>query len=126
MKPTRQIEACNLMASVSNFSSSYAKALLAASKSEDLKAPAMPRRALMTAADLALLEREMARLKHDFSVAEVSYGRDMLNLVIATRYISRLITNLRIERYLDDNYPEVLKEFKVIVPAASLEIQPAP
>jgi hypothetical protein len=56
MKPERQIEACNLMASTSNFSSSYAKALVAASKREDIKTPPRSLRVFgVTAADLRLL-----------------------------------------------------------------------
>jgi hypothetical protein len=97
MKPERQIEACNLMASTSNFSSSYAKALVAASKREDIKTPPRSLRVFgVTAADFRLLEREMMRVRRGFKPIEVFYGQDMVVLVIATSYVARLIGNARI------------------------------
>jgi len=127
MKPERQIEACSLMASTSNFSSSYAKALVAASKREDIKTPPRsPRVSGVTAADLRLMEREMTRVQRDFKPTEVSYGQDMVALVVATGYVARLIRNARIARYLDDNHPEMLKEFRKIVSATSLGTSETP
>jgi hypothetical protein len=42
-------------------------------------------------------------------------------LVIATGYLSRLIGNRHIERYLSQNHGELLKEFRAIVAVASLD-----
>jgi len=90
MKPGRQVEACGLMTSASNFSSGYAKALLAGSKDDDLKRPATAqRRPAVTAADLTLLEREMSRMQRDFATVEVSCGQNMLTLAIASYYLYR-------------------------------------
>ena len=126
MKPERQIEACNLMASTSNFSSSYAKALVAASKREDIKTPPRsPRVSGVTTADLRLMEREMTRVRRDFKPTEVSYGQDMVALVVATGYVTKLIRNARIARYLYDNHREVLNEFRKIVSATSLDTSEA-
>ncbi len=75
----------------------------------------------LTSADLALMEREMRTIQRDFQAVQSSYGEDTLNLVIATGYISRLIRNCRIERYLDENHPEILREFRIIVASASLD-----
>jgi hypothetical protein len=122
MKPERQIEACNLMASTSNFSSSYAKALVAASKREQIKTPPRsPRVSGVTAADLRLMEREMTRAQRDFKPTETAYGQDMVSLVIATSYLAKLTGNARIRRYLEENHPEVLIEFRKIVAATSLD-----
>jgi RepB plasmid partitioning protein/ParB-like nuclease family protein len=126
MKPERQIEACSLMASTSNFSSSYAKALVAASKREDIKTPPRsPRVSGVTAADLRLMEREMTRVQRHFKQTEVSYGQDMVALVTATGYVAKLIRNARIELYLGDNHPEMLNEFRKIVSATSLDTREA-
>jgi RepB plasmid partitioning protein/ParB-like nuclease domain len=125
MKPDRQIEACGLMASTSNFSSSYAKSLVAASKREDIKTPPRsPRVSGVTAADLRLMEREMARTQRDFKPTEASYGQDMVTLVIATGYVAKLTGNARIQRYLHENHPEMLTEFRKIVAAACLDGEP--
>jgi hypothetical protein len=44
----------------------------------------------------------------------------MLNLMIATRYISKLVSNRIIVSYLDEHHPEILKEFHTILSATSL------
>jgi hypothetical protein len=75
----------------------------------------------MTSADLALMEREMRTVQRDFRAVERTYGEDVLNLVIATGYVSKLSRNHRIERYLDENHPKILREFRIIVSSASLE-----
>ena len=126
MKPERQIEACRLMSSTSNFSSSYAKALVAASKRKDIKTPPRsPRVSGVTTADLRLMEREMTRVQRDFKPTEVSYAQDMVALVIATGYVAKLIGNARIAGYLHDNHPEMLSEFRKIVSATSLDAHEA-
>lgn len=119
MKAPRQIEACRLMNAASNHTSIYAKALLAASDEDQRKQPSAPRPVnAVTCADLALMEREMKKVQQDFSKIEATYGNDMLNLVVATGYVARLISNRRIARYLDDNHPEILRELRDIVTAA--------
>ena len=45
----------------------------------------------------------------------------MLNLVAASGYLSSLMGNPRVTRYLDRHHPEILAEFKVVVAATSLE-----
>jgi len=121
MKPVRQIEASKLMVSASNYSSSYAKALLTATKDCDVKRAPAKLPAVITSADLALLEREMKTVQQDLKAVEAAYGSDMLHLVIATRYVSKLVDDPRIARYLDDNHPEILKEFCAILSATSLD-----
>lgn len=118
MKEPRQIEACELMISASNYSSSYAKALLVATADEARVRPvhrAVP--AVVTAADLALMERELNEVQQKAVTIEATYGRDMLDLVIAARYVSRLLGSQRIARYLDDNHPEIVREFRIIASA---------
>lgn len=118
MKPSRQIEACELMLSASTYSSSYAKALLAATKETERVKPTRPNRpAVVTSADLALMERELKDVQRSLSDVEASYGRDLVDLVIAARFVSRLLSSRKIALYLEDNHPEVVKEFRAIVSA---------
>ncbi|HEY0329866.1 MAG TPA: plasmid partitioning protein RepB C-terminal domain-containing protein [Rhodopseudomonas sp.] len=122
MRPMRQIEAAELMQSASNFSSSYAKAILAATKQADLAKPDTPKKvAGMTSEQMARMEREMETLQRDFKAIETSYGEDILNLVIASGYLSKLISNRKIERYLAQNHGEILERFRSIVSSASLD-----
>ena len=122
MKPARQIEAAELMAASGNFSASYAKALLAATRQHDLAHPERMKKINgLSQEQMARMEREMESLQQDFKAVEASYGDDVLNLVIATGYLSRLITNPDIEKYLSGNYPEYLDGFRTIISAASLD-----
>ncbi|MCC8977298.1 plasmid partitioning protein RepB C-terminal domain-containing protein [Bradyrhizobium acaciae] len=120
MKPMRQAEAARLMVSTATYSSAYARALLIATSETDL---VRPRRRLpppiVTSADLALMERELKKAQQDFKTVELAYGADMVNLVIATRYVSTLLGRSRIVDYLDANHPEILREFRSIVAAIS-------
>jgi hypothetical protein len=122
MGPVRQLEAAELMQSASNFTVGYARALLAATKQADLAKPKQSKRIDgMTPEQMARMEREMSALQQDFKAVEASYGEDVLHLVIASGYVVKIIANRKIERYLDQNHPEILEEFKAIVAVASLE-----
>ncbi|PXA93484.1 chromosome partitioning protein ParB [Caulobacter sp. D4A] len=122
MKPLRQIEVAELMISAGNFTSAYAKALLAATRQSDLANASKPKKvAGMTADQMARMEREMESLTKDFKALEVSYGDDVLHLVIASGYLSRLVGNSEIERYMRGRHPEILDEFRAIIAAASLD-----
>jgi hypothetical protein len=71
MREPRQIEACELMVAASNYSSSYAKALLAATSDEGRLQPqrrGVP--AVVTAADLALMERELCEVQRKAASVE--------------------------------------------------------
>jgi hypothetical protein len=76
----------------------------------------------MTCADLALMERELKTVQNDFKAIESSYGENVLHLVIATSYLSKLIGNARVARYLDENHPEVLAKFQSVVSATSFDV----
>lgn len=49
------------------------------------------------------------------------YGADALKLVVASGFISKLIENQAIESYLSTNHPDILREFRAIVAAVSLD-----
>jgi len=56
-----------------------------------------------------------------FKAVEASYGNSVLNLVISSGYLVKLIGKTQTCRYLEQHHPELLVEFKVIVAAASLK-----
>lgn len=122
MKPMRQIEAAELMTTAGNHAASYAKALLAATRQDDLVQPDKPKRvAGMTAEQMARMEREMDKLQRDLKTVESRYGEDVLQLVIASGYLSKLVANPEIKRYLNQHHPEILTEFRTIISATSLD-----
>ncbi len=122
MKAMRQYEAADLMVTVGNYSSSYAKALLAATRQTDLVKPDRAKKiAGLTTEQMARMEREMETLQQDFKSIEASYGDDVLHLVIVSGYLSKLIGNANVERYLNANHAELLTEFRAIIAAGSLD-----
>lgn len=125
MKPLRQIEAAELMIIAGNYTASYAKALLAATRQSDLDNPGRPKRITgLTTEQIARMEREMSTLQVDFKAVEASYGDDVLNLVVATGYLSKLVANVEVTKYLTDHHNEILSEFHRIVAASSLDSGP--
>jgi ParB-like chromosome segregation protein Spo0J len=122
MKPMRQIDAAELMNTAGTFTASYAKALLAATRQADLVKADQPKRiAGMTAEQMARMEREMEKLQKDLKTVESRYGEDVLQLVIASGYLSKLVRNSGIRRYLTQHHAEILTEFNAIIAATSLD-----
>ena len=122
MKPIRQLEVAELMASANNYSANYAKALLATTKPADLHRPDELKKATgLSAEQMARLEREMAAVSEDYKELEASYGDDMLVLVVAAGFLERLLSKPELERFLSGRYPEFVDTFRGIVQAASLD-----
>jgi ParB-like chromosome segregation protein Spo0J len=122
MKPLRQMEVAELMASANNYSHNYAKALLATTKPIDLHRPDELTKATgLSPEQMARLEREMSAISHDYKELEASYGDDMLVLVVTAGYLERLISKPDIERFLSTRHPEFLENFRAIVSASSLD-----
>lgn len=122
MKPERQFVTAELMASMNNFTASYAKAILAATRQEDLAKPDRPKKMSgVTREQMARMERELESLNRDFRAVEATFGDDVLHLVLASRYIERLIGNQAIAGYVAKRHPEILEEFRNIVSATSLD-----
>jgi hypothetical protein len=50
----------------------------------------------------------MKTLQRYFKDVEASYGDDVLNLVVASGYLSKLLGNRKVEPYLGRHHPEIL------------------
>jgi len=99
-----------------------AKALLAATRQNDLAKPEQPKRILgMSPEQMARMEREMESLTRDFKALEETFGEDVLHLVLASRYLSRLLANSEIEAYLTRHHSDLLDEFRTIITSTSLD-----
>ena len=124
LKPTRQVECVELMVATNNITVAYAQALLAATPSSMLVNERAPKKLKgVTADQMAKMEREMTNLEGQFKLVEQSYGQDVLNLVLAKGYLTKLLDNEAVIRYLSQNTPDILREFSSIVEAASLDKQ---
>jgi ParB-like chromosome segregation protein Spo0J len=122
MKPMRQIEAADLMSTAGNYTASYAKAILAATRQSDLVKSGQPKKVGgLTPDQMSRMEREMETVQQDLKMVESRYGDDVLHLVIASGYLSKLLNNRDIKRYLTQHHPEILAEFVSVISASSLD-----
>ncbi|MBS0126843.1 plasmid partitioning protein RepB C-terminal domain-containing protein [Thetidibacter halocola] len=124
MKPLRQIQAAELMIAANNYTVPFVDAILAATDPGDLVDPASKKETPgVTREQAERMKIEMANLQKNIKLIEGTLGPDHLRLVVAGRYVKRLLQNDRLARYLDKNHGEILGEFRQIV--ASLA-QPVP
>jgi hypothetical protein len=121
MKPMRQIEAAQLMVTMNKYTINYARSLLAATPDSQLNAGATPKKfAGISREQLDLMERESASLEREVRLVEDSYGVDHLDLILARSYVTKLVSNERITKYLGLHHEEFLPEFEKITEREAL------
>jgi ParB-like chromosome segregation protein Spo0J len=122
MKPHRQIECVELMVSANTITIAYAEAMFAATPASMLLEEKKSNRLTgLTPEQMSKMEREMSNLQEQYKMVEQTYGQDVLNLVLAKGYLTKLLENKSVVRYLSKRQPEVLVEFEAIVQTVSLE-----
>jgi hypothetical protein len=112
MTPYRQVEAAELMGAASNYSVSFAKAILAGTKPEDLLEPAKKHVNGMSKEHVAQMEDELSALQQDLNSVKNSYAADTLCLSITLKYVANLIANKKVLQYLTKNHPDLLRELQ--------------
>ena len=120
VQPERQIEMCELMIAAHNYTVPFAKALLAATPESQFKEPEKKKLKGLSSEEMARMEKETEGLANDIKLVKESYGKDMLNLVLACGYLSRMLENGKVVRFLSSHYPDILGEFQKIIAATSL------
>lgn len=122
MKPTRQVECVELMVSANTVTVAYAEAMLVATPAEMLVEGKKPAKLTgLSQEQMAKMEREMSNLQGQYKMVEQTYGQDVLNLVLAKGYLTKLLDNKSVARFLRQKQPEVLTEFEAIVQTVSLD-----
>ena len=121
MKPVRQIEVAKLMNDSGVYTHSYALALLATTPADLLTHPQKPRRIRGLDSDkMARMEAEMEGLQRDFQMIEDNYAIDVMSLTFAKGYLTALLGNARVVKYLAANQSDILTEFERITETNSL------
>lgn len=121
VKPIRQIEMAEMMKTFNNFTSGYAKCLVAATSEELLIDAKKSKHAYgLSLEDLTRIEREMESLNQDFKSIEETHGKTVLDLTVVLSYLKKLLENSRVSRYLSTNYPEIFIEFQNLVKTRTL------
>lgn len=75
----------------------------------------------VTPEQMAIMEREISNVENQFKLLEQSYGQDILNLVLARGYLTKLIGNEAVIRFLTQKHADFLNEFSNIVNTTSLD-----
>jgi hypothetical protein len=120
MKALRQIEAAELLVNANNYSVSYASAILAGTPQSQLVDAEKPKLLKgITPEAMARMERELGRLQEAITSIQDSYGKDHLQLTVIKGYLTRLLGNGRIVRYLMQHQPEFMAEFQAIAEMSS-------
>jgi ParB-like chromosome segregation protein Spo0J len=116
MKPLRQLQAVELMCGQGNFTSAFARAIVAATPPEQLEQSAGTRKKseseVMT--QLAKLERELATLQATVAQTDERYGIEYLHLTVSAAYVATLMNNERVSRWLNERHPDFAAQFETI------------
>ncbi|MCC5966667.1 MAG: hypothetical protein JJU24_11060 [Natronohydrobacter sp.] len=67
------------------------------------------------------LEREMNQVQAMYKDAEKSYGSELLNLVVAKGYLTKLVGNEAVRSWLSRHTPEILEQFDLVINTTSME-----
>jgi hypothetical protein len=112
MKAVRQVAAAMAMISMNRFSVSYAKSLVASTPDGELVAGKSRRVPGLTEDQIATMQHESENVDREFRRIEQSYSSDNLDLMLATGYVNRLLSNVRVVRYLAQHHSDILSEFQ--------------
>jgi hypothetical protein len=119
MKTLRQIECTELMLSLNNITVPYAKALLMTTEPSMLKEPTKKIKKMDNSFEaIKKIENDRANLHVQFKILEQDYAQDTLNLVLATGYLKRLLSNNNVKNYLIKNHPDIYTEFETVTKPA--------
>ena len=122
MKGARQVEAIELMVSSNTITVAHAEALLKATPPE-LRTDVRPleRDRSSSIEQLVKLEKEMSQVQTQYKDAEQNYGSDLLNLVVAKGYLTKLLVNDAVKSYIHRHEPEILEQFELVANTVSME-----
>jgi hypothetical protein len=123
MKPVRQIYAAEMMEASNNYSTRFARGLLAVTKPDGLVNPneVHKRSRTATANQQSVMEQGSDALLEDIKMVQKGYTKDLLSLTIATGYLTQMLENARIERHLLKHHPDVLHAIREILGAVNEE-----
>ena len=123
MKSARQVEAVELMVASNNITATHAEALLKATKDEQRADRTQVKNEKKRAPleQIVKLEKEMSQVQTQYKDAEQNYGTDLLNLVVAKGYLTKLLDNDAIKAFIQKYEPEILNHFETVVNTVSME-----
>jgi hypothetical protein len=70
---------------------------------------------------LVKLEKEMSQVQATYKDAESNYGSELLNLVVAKGYLTKLLANAAVKSYIQRREPEILSHLELVANTNSME-----
>jgi hypothetical protein len=105
----------HFMSTISNYSVTLAKTILAASTTEQLaKAGTCKAPRALSPEQLAQLEQEMTSSQAGLAALKDTYGADRLELQVACRYLSTILENIPIRKHLLAHHADLVRELEQI------------
>jgi ParB-like chromosome segregation protein Spo0J len=116
MKPLRQLQAVELMCGQGNFTSAFARAIVAATPQDQLEQGPGTRRKSENevVSQLAKLERELAMLQSTVAQTDERYGIEHLHLTVSAAYVATLVSNEHVSQWLNEQHPDFAAQFETI------------
>jgi len=123
MKSARQVEAVELMVASNNVTATHAEALLKATKDAQRtdRAQTQQEKKRAPLEQIVKLEKEMSQVQTQYKDAEQNYGTDLLNLVVAKGYLTKILANDAVKAFILKYEPEILSHFELVVNTVSME-----
>jgi hypothetical protein len=63
----------------------------------------------------------MSQVQEHYKDAELNYGSDLLNLVLARGYLTKLLANAAIRSFIERQEPEILEHCELVLNTVSME-----
>ncbi|MDF3907284.1 plasmid partitioning protein RepB C-terminal domain-containing protein [Paracoccus sp. AS002] len=119
MKPARQLHVASLMVQMGTYTSRFVTTMLETSRPADRIAVKNTRAPKLTPEQVEQMQAEMAGLQERIKEIEGSYGTENLKLVLGVGYITALLQNARVTRFLSQRHKEIYAQFERIAKAAA-------
>lgn len=119
MKPARQLQVASLMVSMNTYSSRFVTTMLETSSPADRIVVKNTRTPKLTPEQVEQMQTEMNGLQERIKEIEGSYGTENLKLVLGAGYITALLANARVTRFLAQRHKEIFDQFERIAKSAA-------
>ena len=124
MKAARQIEAVELMIAANTITAAHADVLLKATPPEprtDYTPPKPEEPKGDPLEQIVKLGHEMNQVQEKYKDAGKSYGSELLYLVVAEGYLTKLLGNEVVRSSIRRHAPEILEQFDLVINTTSME-----
>jgi hypothetical protein len=121
MKPIRQFEAASLMVDANLYTTAFARSLLIATPKDKLLDPEEGKKIKGWNEEKAMnLEAEREMLDREYRLLAETYDTSVFNLTLVQGWLTMLLKNDRVKRYLSQNHAEIFAQFQQIVGMRSI------